>query len=109
MEPGGESVVPIYLAVVRVAQCFFCSKQWELEPQGVPERCKFCGSPDWELGPESRDTRFIRQGIDRSRNVLNPGARSRKRQEQGRRQWQGFKPKPGVDDAENSKTDDGTS
>jgi hypothetical protein len=50
-------------------------------------------------GIESRDSRFIRQGISRLRRKLNPGAKSLKRQEQGKRQYQGFKPKPEEPDA----------
>jgi hypothetical protein len=86
--------MPIFLALCRIAQCSICSNQWPLEGLDLPDKCVFCGSADWEFGPESRDSRFIRQGISRVRKSLNKGAKSRKRQEQGKKQWQGFKPKP---------------
>ena len=74
-----------------------CSEQWDLEPGSeTPDKVpalRLCG---WEWGPESRDTRYIRQGISRLRTVLNPGAKSRARQERGRKQFKHFKPKPEV-------------
>jgi hypothetical protein len=86
---------PIFLAVCRVGACSICDAQWELPPEGgKPEICPSCGTSEWEWGPESRDSRFIRQKITRARRVVNKGARSRKRQEQGKRQYQQFKPKP---------------
>lgn len=86
--------MPIFLCVTRRAQCTLCSGAWDLEPQEYPERCPACGSADWEWGIESSDSRYIRQQISRLRKVLNPGATSKKRQDHGRRQYQGFKPKP---------------
>ena len=87
--------MPIYICIVRRAQCAMCSEQWDLEPGSeTPDRCLHCGSVEWEWGPESRDTRYIRQGISRLRTVLNPGAKSRARQERGRKQFKHFKPKP---------------
>jgi hypothetical protein len=87
--------MPIFVCVVRRAQCMICSGMWDLDAGMEPqEACLWCGSSDWQWGPESRDTRFIRQGISRLRKSLNPGATSKKRQDHGRRQWRQFKPKP---------------
>lgn len=87
--------MPVWIAVIRVAECAICSIQYHI-PAGeqIPRNCISCGSPDWEWGPESRDGRFIRQRISRVEKVLNPGATSKKRQLHGRKQWRQFKPKP---------------
>lgn len=82
--------MPVYLAVVRRAQCTLCSGQWDLEPQENPERCVHCGSMDWEWGIESSDSRYIRQRISFLKKTLNPGVTSRARQQHGRRQHQAF-------------------
>lgn len=82
--------MPVFVAVVRIAQCTLCSGQWNLEPQEMPERCVHCGSLDWEWGIESSDSRYIRQQISRLRKVLNPGAKSRARQQHGKSQHQAF-------------------
>lgn len=85
----------VYIAVVRIAQCEICTEQWTLEPgERPPDKCVHCGSGDWMWGVESRDSRFVRQQITRERRSLNKGVKSRKRQEQGRKQWRRFQPKP---------------
>lgn len=87
--------MPIFIAVVRRAQCMICQGMFDLEPnEKPPDRCYHCGSADWEWGPESRDSRLIRLGINRLRKSLNPGAKSKKRKDHGKRQWRQFKPKP---------------
>ena len=87
--------MPIFLAVVRRAWCAICNSLWDIEAgETIPERCPCCASEDWELGPESRESRLIRQGIARQRKSLNPGATSKKRQDHGKRQWRRFAPKP---------------
>jgi hypothetical protein len=92
--------MPVYVAVVRIAQCCICTQQWGLAAgEPYPDACKVCGSTEWMWGPESKDTRLIRQGISRLRRRLNPGVASKKRQDRAKAQWQGFKPKPEVQDA----------
>ena len=86
--------MPVFISVVRTAQCYFCNGQWILDPMEHPEKCIHCGSLDWQWGAESRDSAFIRQGITRLRKSLNPGAKSKKRQDQGKKQWRRFKQKP---------------
>jgi hypothetical protein len=65
-----------------------------------PEKCKVCGSLNWEEAPEIRDAIYIRKGITKNKRRLNPGAKSKKRQDQGRRQYQKFRPKPEPVDTE---------
>lgn len=84
----------IFLAVVRLARCEICTGQWQLEPGELPDRCAHCGTTQWQYGPEEKDSRLIRQGIKRLRRTINKGVTSKKRQEHGKRQWRGFKPKP---------------
>lgn len=98
--------MPILIAVVRRALCAICSGTFDLDAgEEKPERCRHCGSKEWEWGPDSMDSRYIRQGIDRSRKSLNPGATSKKRQDHGRRQWRQFKGKPEGKDAAAEKQD----
>jgi hypothetical protein len=86
----------IVLVIVRRAQCEICSGQFDLKPgQAVPGKCEVCGSEDWLYGPDSSESRFIRQGIKKRKRTLNPGAKSRTRQERGKRQWRQFKTKDG--------------
>jgi hypothetical protein len=66
--------------------------EWGEEP---PAKCKVCGSLNWEVAPEIRDAVYIRKGITKVSKKLNPGAKSRARQEQGRKQWRAFKDKDG--------------
>jgi predicted nucleic acid-binding Zn-ribbon protein len=85
----------IVLVIVRRAQCEICSGIFDLEiGEKPPDGCRVCGSTDWLYGPESSDSKYIRQGIKHVKKVLNPGAKSRARQERGRKQWRQFKPKP---------------
>jgi hypothetical protein len=87
--------MPILLVVVRRAWCVTCNGTFDLEPLEIPPaRCPLCNSQEWEWGPESSDSRLIRQGIKRLRKRLNPGATSKKRQDRGKKQWRRFKPKP---------------
>ena len=93
----------IYIVVIRRCLCEICFKQWDLEfGEDPPKTCPHCGSRDWEEAPEIRDALYIRKGITKNRRRLNPGAASRARQEQGKRQWRQFKPKP-VDSPEEPK------
>jgi len=85
----------IVIVVIRRCLCEVCSKTFDLEwGEEPPEKCRVCGSVNWEEAPEVRDATYIRKGISKSKRRLNPGAASRKRQSQGRKQWRQFKPKP---------------
>jgi phage FluMu protein Com len=85
----------IVIIIVRRCVCELCNKLWDLEwGDEPPEKCPHCGSVNWEDAPEIRDAIYIRKGITKAKRRLNPGAKSRKRQEQGRKQWQAFKQKP---------------
>lgn len=85
----------ILLVLVRRAFCEMCGGHFDLEPgHEAPAVCPLCGTSDWQFGPESKDSRLIRQGISRAKKRLNPGAKSLKRQKRGRKQWRQFKPKP---------------
>lgn len=84
----------IYLRVVRQAVCDVCGDNWELNPTGKPPvDCPFCGSQCWNQ-TTSKAVQAIRHGRTRKTKKLNPGAKSKKRQDQGKRQWRQFKPKP---------------
>lgn len=74
----------MFVIVARRALCEICRRMWDLDPFENPESCVYCGSKDWCWGIEPRDSKFIRQGISRLRRRVNPGASSKKRQEQGR-------------------------
>jgi len=86
------------IIIVIVRRCFceignhHFDLEWDEEP---PKKCKICGSSDWEEAPEIRDATYIRKGITKVKKKLNPGAASGKRQERGKRQWQGVKDKAG--------------
>jgi hypothetical protein len=85
----------IVIVVVRRCVCEICFKIFDLEyGEDPPEKCKICGSVNWIEGPTTRDAIYIRKGITKAKRRLNRGAASRKRQQQGKRQWQGFRPKP---------------
>lgn len=89
----------IFLVIVRRAQCEICEKQFDLKyGESPPDNCPLCNSPDWLYGTESRDGRFIRQGINRSSKILNPGVRSKKQHDFTKNQYQAFKPKPEEND-----------
>ena len=100
----------ILIQIYRIAQCEICHGQWALDPRleiSNPDECQICGSRDWLWGPEPLDSRFIRQGISKKSRKVNPGASSRKRQEQGKSQWRKFRSKENqvkaVDAAETPK------
>jgi hypothetical protein len=85
----------IIIVITRRAVCEVCFKCFDLESgEDPPKHCKVCGSENWEEAPEVRDATYIRKGITTAKRKLNPGAASRKRQQQGRKQYQAFKPKP---------------
>jgi rubredoxin len=85
----------IVIIIVRRCLCEICGKCFDLERgEDPPEKCKVCGSLNWEEAPEVRDAIYIRKGITKNKRRLNPGAKSKKRQDQGRRQYQKFRPKP---------------
>ena len=90
----------IVIIIVRRCLCEICGKCFDLERgEYPPEKCKVCGSLNWEEAPEVRDAIYIRKGITKNKRRLNPGAASRKRQTQGRKQWQGFRSKEQVEAA----------
>ena len=92
----------IIIVVVRRCVCETCNGMFDLEwGEDPPEKCKRCGSVNWEEVPEMRDATYIRKGITKNKRRLNPGASSKKRQDQGRRQYQAFKPKPEGTDEQN--------
>jgi hypothetical protein len=85
----------ILLVVVRRAFCEVCGGYFDLPPgHEVPPICKLCGSFDWLYGPESVDGRLVRQGIKFAEKRLNPGVKSKKRQDRAKAQWRQLKPKP---------------
>lgn len=84
----------IVIIVIRRALCEVCDRTFDLEyGEQPPEKCRVCGSANWEEGPEIRDATYIRKGISKSKRRLNPGAASRARQQQGKRQWRKFRTK----------------
>jgi hypothetical protein len=85
--------MPVFLAVVRRAQCIICSGTWDLKAGEQPESCVHCGSKHWEWGPETADVYRIRQGLSFLGRRLNPGAISKKRQDRAKAQGQAFQPK----------------
>lgn len=90
----------IVIIIVRRCLCEICGKCFDLERgEDPPEKCKVCGSLNWEEAPEVRDAIYIRKGITKTKRRLNPGAASRKRQTQGRKQWQSFRSKEEVEAA----------
>ena len=90
----------IIIVIVRRCFCEICNRTFDLEfGEDPPEKCRLCGSQDWEEAPEIRDAMYIRKGISKAKRRLNPGAASRKRQTQGRRQYQSFRSKEEVEAA----------
>jgi len=82
----------IIIVIVRRAFCEICHKSFDLEfGEDPPANCKLCGSKNWELAPEIRDATYIRKGLATKKKRLNPGATSRARQQQGRKQYRQFK------------------
>jgi DNA-directed RNA polymerase subunit RPC12/RpoP len=96
----------IFIAIVRRCRCEICSGTFDLAPEEKPPvQCRLCGSSLWLWGPQvdtykQMNARFTRQGITFKERTLDKGAKSRARQEQGKRQWRGFKPKP-IDSPQN--------
>ena len=84
----------IVLVLIRRAVCEVCLDWFDLSGTLLPEQCPYCGSKDWQYGPEAKDTRLIRMGITKKTKRLNPGTRYLKRREHGKKQWRQFKPKP---------------
>jgi hypothetical protein len=95
----------ILLELARIGQCEICTGRFYLPPGcELPEVCLHCGSKHWEWGKESIEGIRIRTGMtfatrkvdgrrDR-RKSEGAGAKSLKRRERGRRQYQGLKGKP---------------
>ena len=84
----------IVIIIIRRCMCETCGKTFDLEwGEDPPAKCKLCGSVNWEEAPEIRDATYIRKGITKAKRRLNPGAKSRARQEQGKRQWRKFRTK----------------
>jgi hypothetical protein len=77
-----------------------CGKYFDLDwGDEPPEKCRMCGTLNWDKGVVTRDATYIRKGISKNKKRLNPGAASRKRQTQGREQYQGFRSKEQVEAA----------
>lgn len=82
----------IVIVIVRRCFCEICGGSWDLETEeDPPKKCKLCGSVNWEEAPEIKDAIYIRKGIATKKKRLNPGAASRSRQQQGRKQYRQFK------------------
>jgi hypothetical protein len=90
----------IIIVIIRRCFCEVGNHSFDLEgDEEPPEKCRICGSVNWEEAPEIRDATYIRKGITKRKKRLNPGAASRKRQTQGRNQYQGFRSKEEVEAA----------
>ena len=108
MDGAGTAV--IVLALVRAAICEICNQQWILPPGGdpPPATCPFCKSKDWLNGIQSQDSIRVRMGITFATRKLDgrrdrrksegSGAKSLKRRERARKQYQSLKPKA-IDDS----------
>jgi hypothetical protein len=106
----GAGAAVIVLALVRVAVCEICTEDWILPPGGdpPPATCLHCGSKDWLEGPQSQDSIRVRMGITFATRKLDgrrdrrksegAGAKSLKRRERARKQYQSLKPKA-IDDS----------
>ena len=63
----------IVIIIVRRCLCEICAKYFDLEwGEDPPEKCKLCGSLNWEEGPTTRDAFYIRKGISKNKRRLNP-------------------------------------
>lgn len=84
----------IYLTLCRIGFCEMCTANFYL-PAGdeVVEKCPVCGSSEWLYGVEPLDGVRIRMRIKTVSRKINPGAKSKKRQDRGRNQWRRFKDK----------------
>ena len=92
----------VIIVVVRRCFCEVCNGSFDLESdEDLPKKCKLCGSTVWEEAPEIRDAIYIRKGLATKKKRLNPGATSRKRQTQGKKQYRQFRTKE--EDAANRK------
>ena len=92
----------IVIVIVRRCYCEICNRSFDLEgDEDPPKKCKLCGSTVWEEAPEIRDAIYIRKGLATKKKRLNPGATSRKRQTQGKKQYRQFRTKE--EDAANRK------
>ena len=90
----------IIIVIVRRCFCEIGNHSFDLEwGEEPPKLCKVCKSANWEEAAEIRDATYIRKGISKVDKNLNPGATSRKRQTQGRKQYQGFRSKEQVEAA----------
>ena len=95
----------IRLSLVRIGYCELCLTEFYMPADGSPvSECPGCGSRDWMYGKESLSSIRARMGLtfatrkldgrrDR-RKVEGSGAKSLKRRERARRQYQALKPKP---------------
>ena len=102
---GSAGAPMILLELTRVGQCEMCAGRFYLPPGcELPKTCPHCGAKDWLYGRESIEGIRIRTGMtfaprrpdgrrDR-RKEPGQGAKSLKRRERARNQWQGLKPKP---------------
>ena len=101
---GGASGKMIYLELCRIAICEFCGGKAIILPGAeIPDACIHCRSGSWVYGKESIESIRIRTGMtfatrkmdgrrDR-RKQEGAGAKSLKRRERARKQWQSLKPK----------------
>ena len=99
----------IELRLCRIGKCEICGGEFGLPPGcELPKTCLHCGSKDWLYGKESIESIRIRTGMtfatrkvdgrrDR-RKQEGAGAKSLKRRERARRQYQSLKPKEEVGD-----------
>ena len=65
----------IVIIVIRRCFCEVCNRTFDLEwREDPPEKCKVCGSLNWEEAPEVRDAIYLRKGITKKQRRINPGA-----------------------------------
>lgn len=95
----------IYLRLVRIGHCELCEQEFYMPADGqVDFPCPRCRAMNWMYGKESIESIRIRTGMtfaarrvdgrrDR-RKEPGQGAKSLKRRERARAQYQGLKPKP---------------
>ena len=92
----------ILLELARIGQCEMCAGRFYLPPGcDPPAACLHCGSTHWQWGKESIESIRIRTGMTFANRKLDgrrdrrkqegAGAKSLKRRERARRQWQGLK------------------
>ncbi len=94
----------IVIIVVRRCFCEIGNHSFDLEwGEEPPEKCRICGSLNWQDAPETRDATYIRKGHTKGKRRLNPGAKSKKRQDWGRAQHQGFKSKEEIEAAKDKE------